>query len=44
MVFPEIDRAEVFDMPAARQTVKAAQMPLVKEHEEILNAKTSGKH
>jgi predicted NUDIX family NTP pyrophosphohydrolase len=37
MEFPEIDRAEFFDVVAARRKIKAAQMALVEELEGILN-------
>ncbi len=37
MEFPEIDRAEFFDIAVARRKIKAAQMALVKELKEILN-------
>lgn len=36
MEFPEIDRAEFFNLPAARQKIKAAQWPLLAELEAIL--------
>ena len=42
MEFPEIDRAEFFDVVAARRKFKAAQMPLMEELEGILNRKTPG--
>jgi predicted NUDIX family NTP pyrophosphohydrolase len=31
MTFPEVDRAEFFDIDRARQKIKPAQMPLVEE-------------
>lgn len=39
MEFPEMDRAEFFDVAAAGQKIKAAQMPLVKECEQIVLGK-----
>ncbi len=39
MEFPEMDRAEFFDMAAAGQKIKAAQMPLVEECEQIVFGK-----
>jgi predicted NUDIX family NTP pyrophosphohydrolase len=36
MEFPEIDRAEFFDVAAARRKIKAAQMALIEELEGIL--------
>lgn len=40
--FPEIDRAEFFDVVAARQKIKAAQMRLIEELEELLGFKSPG--
>jgi len=37
--FPEIDRAEFFDLETARRKVKAAQVGLIDELEMILNKK-----
>jgi predicted NUDIX family NTP pyrophosphohydrolase len=37
--FPEIDRAEFFDLATARRKVKAAQVGLIDELEMILNRK-----
>jgi predicted NUDIX family NTP pyrophosphohydrolase len=34
--FPEIDRAEFFGVPAAKQKLKAAQIPLIEELEAIV--------
>jgi predicted NUDIX family NTP pyrophosphohydrolase len=42
MEFPEIDRAEFFDVAAARLKIKAAQMPLIEELEGLLDFKASG--
>lgn len=39
MEFPEMDRADFFDVAAAGQKVKAAQMPLVEECEQIVLGK-----
>jgi predicted NUDIX family NTP pyrophosphohydrolase len=39
MEFPEMDRAEFFDVATAGQKIKAAQMPLVKECEQIVLGK-----
>ena len=39
MQFPEIDRAEFFDLPTARRKVKAAQVGLIDELEMILSRK-----
>lgn len=39
MEFPEMDRAEFFDVAAAGQKIKAAQMPLVNECEQIVLGK-----
>ncbi len=36
MEFPEIDRAEFFDVTAARRKIKAAQMALVEECQQIV--------
>jgi predicted NUDIX family NTP pyrophosphohydrolase len=36
MEFPEMDRADFFDVAAARRKIKAAQMPLVEECERIV--------
>jgi len=36
MQFPEIDRAEFFDLEVARTKIKAAQVPLIDELEKIL--------
>lgn len=41
MDFPEMDRADFFDIDAARRKIKAAQMPLVEECERIVLGKTS---
>jgi predicted NUDIX family NTP pyrophosphohydrolase len=41
MEFPEMDRAEFFDVAAARRKIKAAQMPMIEELEGIVNANTS---
>jgi predicted NUDIX family NTP pyrophosphohydrolase len=38
--FPEMDRADFFDVSAARQKIKAAQMPLVEEIEGIVKDKS----
>jgi len=35
MEFPEMDRADFFDVAAARRKIKAAQMALVEECEQI---------
>jgi len=40
--FPEIDRAEFFDVAAARRKIKAAQMPLIEELEKFLGFKMPG--
>ena len=37
--FPEIDRAEFFDLETARRKVKAAQVGLIDELETILKVK-----
>ena len=42
MEFPEIDRAEFFDLAAARLKIKAAQMPFIEELEGLLDFKASG--
>lgn len=42
--FPEIDRAEFFDVAAARRKIKAAQMPLIEELEELLGFEASGNY
>jgi predicted NUDIX family NTP pyrophosphohydrolase len=39
MEFPEIDRAEFFDLATARRKVKAAQVGLIDELETIVNLK-----
>lgn len=39
MEFPEMDRAEFFDVATAGQKIKAAQMPLVNECEQIVLGK-----
>lgn len=39
MEFPEMDRADFFDVAAAGQKIKAAQMPLVEECEQIVLGK-----
>jgi len=39
MEFPEMDRAEFFDVAAARRKIKAAQMPLVEECDQIVLGK-----
>lgn len=39
MKFPEMDRADFFDVAAAGQKIKAAQMPLVEECEQIVLGK-----
>ncbi len=36
--FPEIDRAEFFDLPAAKRKIKAAQWGLIAELETVLRA------
>ena len=41
MEFPEIDRADFFDVAAASRKIKAAQMPLVDECQKIVIGKTS---
>lgn len=41
MEFPEMDRAEFFDVAAASRKIKAAQMPLVEECEQIAFGKQS---
>jgi predicted NUDIX family NTP pyrophosphohydrolase len=38
--FPEIDRADFFDMAAAKRKVKAAQVPLIAELEGIVKVET----
>lgn len=40
MEFPEMDRADFFDVAAAGQKIKAAQMPLVEECEQIVLGKS----
>jgi predicted NUDIX family NTP pyrophosphohydrolase len=40
MEFPEMDRADFFDVAAASRKIKAAQMALVEECEQIVNRKT----
>jgi predicted NUDIX family NTP pyrophosphohydrolase len=37
MEFPEIDRADFFDVAAARRKIKSAQVPLIDEVERIVN-------
>jgi predicted NUDIX family NTP pyrophosphohydrolase len=39
MEFPEIDRADFFDMELAAKKIKAAQMPLVEECQQIVFGK-----
>ena len=39
MEFPEIDRAEFFDLETARRKVKSGQVGLIDELEMILNRK-----
>jgi len=41
MEFPELDRADFFDVAAARRKIKVAQMPLVEECERIVIGRTS---
>jgi predicted NUDIX family NTP pyrophosphohydrolase len=41
MAFPEIDRAEFFDVDSASRKIKAAQRPLVDECQKIVIGKTS---
>ena len=41
MEFPEMDRADFFDVAAARRKIKAAQMALVEECEQIALGKPS---
>lgn len=41
MEFPEMDRADFFDVPAASRKIKAAQMALVEECEQIASGKSS---
>lgn len=38
MKFPEIDRADFFDLNDARQKIKPAQIPLLDELQEILHS------
>jgi predicted NUDIX family NTP pyrophosphohydrolase len=40
MAFPEIDRADFFDLVVARQKIKAGQEALVDEFEDILKSKS----
>jgi predicted NUDIX family NTP pyrophosphohydrolase len=40
MAFPEMDRADFFDVRTARQKIKAAQQPLIDELEAILIGET----
>lgn len=40
MEFPEMDRADFFDVAAAGRRIKAAQMPLVEECEQIVLGKS----
>jgi predicted NUDIX family NTP pyrophosphohydrolase len=42
MEFPEMDRADFFDVEAASRKIKAAQMALVEECEQIVLGKPSG--
>lgn len=35
--FPEIDRAEFFDVATAGSKITVGQVPLIDEHEEIVN-------
>ena len=42
MEFPEIDRAEFFDVTAAKRKIKAGQVGLIEEIEEIAKRTTSG--
>lgn len=37
--FPEVDRAEFFDLDTVRKKIKAAQAPLLDELEELLNSR-----
>lgn len=41
MEFPEIDRADFFDVESAGRKIKAAQMPLVKECERLVEGRHS---
>ena len=41
MEFPEMDRADFFDVAAARRKIKAAQMAMVEECEQIALGKPS---
>lgn len=41
MEFPEIDRADFFDVAIASLKIKAAQMPLVEECQKIVIGKES---
>ena len=41
MEFPEMDRADFYDVAGARQKIKATQMALVEELEKIVNAEAS---
>ena len=40
MAFPEIDRADFFDVAAAKRKVKAAQVPLIEELESAVAGRT----
>lgn len=42
MEFPEIDRAEFFQVAVAKQKINAAQVGFIEELEEIARSKTSG--
>ena len=42
MEFPEIDRADFFDVATASLKIKAAQMPLIEECQKIVIEKTQG--
>src|SRR4051812_40317118 len=41
MEFPEIDRVDFFDVTAAKRKIKASQVGLIKELEEIVKGKPS---
>jgi predicted NUDIX family NTP pyrophosphohydrolase len=41
MEFPEMDRADFFDVPAALRKIKAGQEALIEELDEIVNAEAS---
>ena len=40
MEFPEIDRAEFFDVPVAKRKAKAAQAALIEELERAVGTRT----